>query len=635
MSLENAKGKERIEILHQLCVGTWLHDPKQALVYAEEALTISEEMVDSANIIKSFRLIGAAHYYQGDLETSLLFNEMALAMAISRRDSTLINNSYNNVGLLHYNLGDYQTALEYFLRSLKIKEAIKEKYGLDITINNIGLVYERVGNFRQARKHFKESYLIALESNNTPLIIYTLNNQGTTYLKEGNAEVAKEYFTEALRLAKRENNVNYGAVAHRRMGSVMQMEGQYDSAAYYFNKSLEMCLDLNEKRGVSEVYYLIANLNLELDKPDKSIEFLSKSHDIALELKLRQQLLDNLKLFARINKETDNFHTSNVNLIDYIALSDSLFQDVIQRNLKLIPIKIQEEEDRLLLARQEVAIKDHAATRRLYFIIFIVVVAIVFFLGFLVRKIRKANIVLKESHQELKRTQNLLIVSEKMASLGSLVSGIGHEINNPLNFIKNGSQQLAKEIENGNTNMVELLPYFHAIDEGVIRASKIVKTLSHLSKVSPDFKEECDLVEILENCLILLNNTMNPKVEVRKNYGSAPVIVLGEKGKLHQAFVNILSNAEHSIDQEGQIDISIEKNQDHVEIKISDTGIGIPTEHLLKVSDPFFTTKGPGKGVGLGLFVTYSIIEDHKGKVEIVPNPTGGTIVTVSLPLSN
>lgn len=625
-------GPARIDLLHQLTVALWLNNPRDAMAYASEALELSQQGDDSFSIAKSFRLVGGVYYYQGDFESSLKYNQLALEQAIQLGDSVLINNGYNNVGLLQYNLGNYQTALEYFLISRKIKEAIGEKYGLATTVNNIGLVYERVKDYKTAREYFEEAHLVAIETDNSALRIYSKNNLGTTYLRQNKLDEAEDYFRRALSHSREVGNVNYGSVAMRRIGEVKQLRGEYDSAMYYYTQSLQESQGIDDRRGVSEIYYLLAQLHFARKDSKAAIEALEQSQVIAKDLKLRQQLLDNLKLFSLVYQLEQSPEQSVRYLQEYIHLGDSLFTDVVQRNLALIPVKIQEEDDRIIFARQEAELKRQNSTNRLYTIILLVTVPFVLFLGYLVRKNIISNRILKESNDELKRTQDLLITSEKMASLGLLAAGIGHEINNPLNFIKNGARELYKQMERNGHSMQEVLPFFDAIDEGVKRATAVVKSLSHFSRVGVDMDEQCNIHDIIENCLVILNNNLQTKVTVMRQYDAPSGLVRGNEGKLHQAFLNILTNAEQAIEKQGILRIRTVANDDKVIVSVSDTGVGIPPENLSKISDPFFTTKAPGVGVGLGLFVVYSIVEEHKGRIQVESVTNKGTTVTVELP---
>lgn len=240
-----------------------------------------------------------------------------------------------------------------------------------------------------------------------------------------------------------------------------------------------------------------------------------------------------------------------------------------------------------------------------------------------------SNYQLKEQHQFLKdtlenleQTQKQLFQSDKMASLGILLAGVGHEINNPLNFINGGIQGL-KNLSNNSS--IEAKPFYDIIEEGVKRASNIVKSLSHFSRKTGKMDEKCDVHLIINNCLTILHNKLKHKVEVEKNLTRDHVIISGSEGKLHQALLNVLSNAEQAIANKGKIIITTSRTKKYLYISINDTGKGIKEEHLSKVGDPFFTTKEVGKGTGLGLSITYSIVEEHGGRVEVNSRIDEGT----------
>ena len=109
-------------------------------------------------------------------------------------------------------------------------------------------------------------------------------------------------------------------------------------------------------------------------------------------------------------------------------------------------------------------------------------------------------------------------------------------------------------------------------------------------------------------------------------------MAIGNEGRLHQALLNILANAAQAIDGKGTINILTSKKEGFIEVTIEDDGEGIPEENLSKISDPFFTTKAPGEGTGLGLFITFSIIQEHNGEVDVISNPGKGTIFIISIP---
>ncbi len=247
-------------------------------------------------------------------------------------------------------------------------------------------------------------------------------------------------------------------------------------------------------------------------------------------------------------------------------------------------------------------------------------------------EIQAKNQELSEALESLKETQSQLIASEKMASLGVLSAGMGHEINNPLNFIKGGASALRDKVENDEAlDKTNVQPIIDAILEGVTRASNIVESLGQFSRKGTKMDEDCCLDDILENCLVLLENKIKGRIDIERAYEATEMVIKGNSGRLHQAFLNILSNAAQAIDGKGTISIKSRTFRKKFQITIADDGTGIPNELIDKVMDPFFTTKPPGAGTGLGLSITYNIIKEHKGKISISSTVNQGTAITITL----
>ena len=243
--------------------------------------------------------------------------------------------------------------------------------------------------------------------------------------------------------------------------------------------------------------------------------------------------------------------------------------------------------------------------------------------------------VLQSALDKLNETQKQLIQSEKMASLGVLSAGIAHEINNPLNFIHGGILAIEHYFnETENEQNEEIYPFLNAINVGVKRASDIVTSLSHYIKKDDLPFVECDIHSIIDNCLIILQNQLKDKVVVQKQYTQKPHTIWGNEGKLHQVFLNIITNAEQAIDEKGDITILTEAENNSLVIDLMDSGSGISKENLQKIFDPFFTTKAPGKGTGLGLSITYNIIQEHNGTIDIDSQLGMGTKATIKFSLA-
>ncbi|HPJ47169.1 MAG TPA: two-component regulator propeller domain-containing protein [Tenuifilaceae bacterium] len=285
--------------------------------------------------------------------------------------------------------------------------------------------------------------------------------------------------------------------------------------------------------------------------------------------------------------------------------------------------------------------------------ILLVVIVILSYIRFRTRKLMRDKKILEEKVKErtyeisqqkeelestlekLKNTQAKLIQSEKMASMGILTSGIAHEINNPLNYIQGGinvvSDYVNENFEDKHTK--ELNPIIEMIEEGVKRAALVVRSLNRLNTSYSTTMDQCNVNKIIENCLLVLHNQFENKIIVEKNFSEQEPIIYANEAKFHQAFISILLNAEQAIRGSGKISISTTVTNENVVLSIEDNGIGISEENLPKITDPFFTTKDPGKGIGLGLSIVYSIIQEHNGTIDFISELEKGTTVRITLPL--
>ncbi len=234
----------------------------------------------------------------------------------------------------------------------------------------------------------------------------------------------------------------------------------------------------------------------------------------------------------------------------------------------------------------------------------------------------------------LQNTQKQLVHSEKMASLGVLASGIAHEINNPLNFIKGGVFGIESYLkENLKEYLDELDPFLVGVNEGIYRAAEIVKSLNHYNRRDDTKMVSCDIHSIIDNCLVMLKNQIKDRIKIEKKFTTKEYVLACNEGKLHQAILNVLTNAAHAIAEKGTIKIKTFVIAKEFKLEITDTGSGIDNEHIDKILDPFFTTKAPGRGIGLGLSITYNILQEHNGTIEFKSKLHKGTTVIISLPL--
>ncbi len=272
---------------------------------------------------------------------------------------------------------------------------------------------------------------------------------------------------------------------------------------------------------------------------------------------------------------------------------------------------------------------------------------------------------LKSAYAELQSTQAMMVHSEKMKSLGELVAGIMHEINNPINFIygnmthlSNYSNDLINIIDEYAKYNESLKPeekesiekYMEEVDysflksdlpeliksckEGANRAKNIIQDLKSFSRMEEVAITDVDIPNEIDTTLNILHNKIKNKAQVHKEYMENVPKIEAFGGQLNQVFMNILDNAVGAIENQGDIWIRINTDNKNLILEIEDNGIGMDEETARKVFDPFFTTKPVGQGTGLGMSITHKIIKNHQGNIKVDSKKGQGTKFTITLPLN-
>lgn len=296
------------------------------------------------------------------------------------------------------------------------------------------------------------------------------------------------------------------------------------------------------------------------------------------------------------------------------------------------------------------------------------------------RLLNQTNFVLQTTNEQLKESQMYMVQAEKMSALGQMVAGIAHEINTPLAYVK-GTFEVLKEqvtpvahLASHSAQFAQLLripqrdrdhavlhrvarSFDHSTKEvaesrimdevgqllkdgihGIEQIAEIVTNLKNFSRLDRAKVSEFSVHEGLDSTLLLAKNLLKNRVEIRKEFAAGVPKIHCSPSQINQVFLNIITNAVHAM-PEGRVEPGVitlrtaMEGRDMVRVEIQDNGSGIPAEVLPKIFDPFFTTKEIGKGTGMGLSISFKIVQEHGGKILVDTEPDAGTVFSILLPV--
>ena len=284
--------------------------------------------------------------------------------------------------------------------------------------------------------------------------------------------------------------------------------------------------------------------------------------------------------------------------------------------------------------------------------------ASVFFFVSVVRyqleQIQELNIGLEKKVEErtrnLRTAQTKLIESAKQASLGRWVAGIAHEFNNPIGAVQSTNSTMGHGLDkleslivtSGlNPRMEDQINKLTAIirqslevnDEGAVRVADIVQRMKGFVQLDEAELQKVDIHEGLDDTLALLPHDLVKNIEIVREYRDLPSVVC-YSSRLNQVFYNILINSAEAVVKNGKIIIKTDSDMENVTVRFIDNGRGIKPEHLDKIFEPGFTTRGVGVGTGLGLTIAYQVMQDHRGEIDVKSDPDTGTEVTLIFPIA-
>ncbi|MGB0521693.1 MAG: tetratricopeptide repeat protein [Flammeovirgaceae bacterium] len=652
------------------------------------------------NIFDSLNLKKEQSYVQNNMGELLLLTgktrEATLMLNRSLNTKKELNDHYglavtmNNLAKLHLKQGKYDRALSFAKNSLKKAEELQIKQEVMHAAQTIANIYAKMGNYQQAYA-YEQLHSITQDSIFDEISLKQINQMQTNYdLAKKESEI--ELLTKNTIIQEKEDKIQKQWIGML-LGGVAALIGIVSTLIWYsqrLRKKSNLLVKQNENVKLAQ-----ENAH-QLSELGKHITSLLTVKDIAkADYSRLSELLPADVVGIGIYQE------------EYQAL---VFDDVIELGRRLQRMEVPIKDPSKLSTwcynhKKEILINDIdqeyqnyieqrpqmiGASQETSSIIYVPLIGSKTNLGVLTIQSFKANAYsqyhldiaknfalytaialenaqafqeLRDAVDKLINAQEELLQARKMASIGELTKGIAHELNNPINFVLNGTellhsrvqelQELAKaytKLETGipSDQLFEIKRFKELIEfdfmqndldtlledikEGARRSASIVKGLQIFSMPDTGELKYTDIHSGLDDALSLLGNQIRYKdIQVIKDYEDTGNVYLNPV-EVNQVFVNLLTNAIQSVNGEGKIAIQTRLLGEQVKISVKDNGCGIPEELQEKIFDPFFTTRDAGEGTGLGLSIVYSIIKKHHGKVEVYSQVGEGSEFVIWLP---
>ena len=549
------------------------------------------------------------------------------------------------------------------LEALKIYEDLKDKTGIVLCYNMLQSHYRKIQDYKKSLAYAIEGEKIAEDYNikgrlflpGYQLAPLYLADIGATYILLNRLDSASYYTQQAIKQHALFNGAEWNFPVYL-LATIEMNQGNYKLSLEDYRKAIPLAVQNQFFQDTLQILSGMSTLFKMTGQYDSSIYYAKmvyQSLNPALEIKNLIEAVTNLGEVYKFKGEKDS-------AIKYIELSHSLNDSFfsIERDRQVQNIAFNET-----LKQQEIiSVQERYKTKLQVYLLSGGLVGLVLVIGILLRSYRqklKDKTQIEKAYADLKSTQLQLIQSEKMASLGELTAGIAHEIQNPLNFVNNFSEintELIEElkIELAKGNELEAMIIADDLKENKQkimhhgrRADSIVKGMLQHSRLNKGMKELTDINALVNESVSLSYHGLRAKdkafnAEIKTDFDTSLGKINIVPQDISRVLLNIINNAFYTLNEKKQqangsfqplLFVSTKKLDKNIEIHVNDNGNGIQQKVIDKIFQPFFTTKPTGQGTGLGLSLSYDIVQAHGGEIKVETREGEGTLFIVQLPL--
>jgi len=559
--------------------------------------------------------------------------------------------------------GDYATALASTLEITNRAEQQKDTTKIIAAYNKLGNAYYYAGDIGKDIEYNKKALLIAKKFDDAVTLSGIANNISTSYAQIKYPDSALLYGRMGLNYARQSGDIKALAMITGTVAESFIANKQYDSALIYARESLGYN---TAKNVLGKVWTLndLSQIFLEKNQYDSSNYYALKAIEISAAIGFKDQLQRAYEYLSLTFHKTYKPDSAYKYLQLAVSIKDSLYSS---NKIKQVQGVMAREQSRIEQLKKEKI--EYQNKLKFYGLITgLMILGIIAFLLYRNnRQKQKANVNLQDQKtkventlHELKLTQQQLIQSEKMASLGELTAGIAHEIQNPLNFVNNFSDvntelldEAGQEIDKGNIAEAKLIlsdikENEHKINHHGKRADAIVKGMLQHSNSGSGINEPTDINALADEYLRLVyhglkakDKSFNATIKTDFDESIASINIIPQD--IGRVLLNLINNAFYALNERSKkigevyspaISVITKKEGDKVRIAVRDNGIGIAESIKEKIFQPFFTTKPTGQGTGLGLSLAYDIVKAHGGELKVETREGEGSEFIITLPFN-
>lgn len=618
--------------------------------------------------------ISEVYDYAKNPEMALIFLEKAYALSVQLKSNSLQTLVLTDLGQIHLKKENFKNAITQYTKVLQlIGEANLTSTQKNLVIdcyNKIGLSYKNLGEFQQGLDAYKKAAKFALFNNDSIEFGRANREIALSFYLTQKMDSSYKYYTKALTISTSLNDTIGIINSLQGIGDVNFETSNYDQARYYFNRQLNLSEKKNDIQGIVSSLVKISRCYYVAGEYPISTNYLNRALSFAKSQNLSSTAADVYKYLSLISESEGRYRDALAFYKLWSDIRDSIYNEESGEKLAKLQIlyDISQKERENEILRQGSEIQKLELSKNRYRSIFLIVVVITFFVLIIflillyqskhkeVQKQREVEQHIVEINKDLEKRmiqeikkqekqQHLLAQKSKLESLGTLAAGIAHEINQPLGGISMGLDNILLKVNDKNYTESYLKEKISTLFDNVDRIKRIIEHIRTFSRTQkPNTLERVDVNEVISSALLMVSTqyqTHNVNIEIDLTKDACYII--GDKFKLEQVVLNLLSNAKHAVDEKEKRNIEGFRKKivirswiadQNVCFSVWDNGIGIHTDVIEKIYDPFFTTKNEEKGTGLGLSIAYGFIKDILGDIKVDSNIGEFSVFEIIIPQS-